>query len=53
MNQKESIGLPFQKNPHLAYRHKFSKFLDGNGVRPVLEVEHLEPWHVKKMMMQK
>lgn len=53
MNQRENQDLPYLKNNQLPYRHKFSKFLDQNGVRPVLEVEHLEPWHVKKVLMQK
>lgn len=38
MNQRETMELPFQKNQNLIYRHKLSKFLDNNGVRPVLEV---------------
>jgi hypothetical protein len=36
-----------------AYRHKFSKFVDENGGRPILEVEPVEPWHVKKVLMEK
>jgi len=29
------------KNARLPYRHKLSKFVDTNGARPVLEVEHI------------
>ena len=36
MNQRESMGLPFKKSSDKHYRHKFSKFVDSNGVRPVL-----------------
>ena len=38
MNQREKMQLNFIKNAKMPYRHKLSKFLDSNGVRPVLEV---------------
>jgi hypothetical protein len=53
MNQRETMDLPFRKNYAPPFRHKFSKFLDSNGVRSILEIEPVEPWHVKKVLMEK
>lgn len=34
------------------YRFRTSKYSSASGIQPILEVEILEPWHVRKIMQQ-
>jgi hypothetical protein len=34
------------------YRFKTSKYSSASGIQPILEVEILEPWHVRKTLQQ-
>jgi hypothetical protein len=54
-NQKEDKDWGWQsrktKNPYI--RRKFCRFESDLGTRPFLTVKLIEPWHVKKLLIQR
>ena len=51
MNQKEEENLEWSKFLYQPYKYKMSKYTDLEGLRPILEVEPNEPWHVRKAQL--
>ncbi len=45
------MGLEWDKFKFLPYKHKMGKYFHLDGLRPILEVEPNEPWHVKKSQL--
>lgn len=51
MNQREELNEKWDKFVCLPYKHKLSKFNHLGGLRPILEVKPIEPWHVRKAQL--
>jgi hypothetical protein len=39
MDQREDLNVEWKKFKYLPYKHKFGKYTDLDGLRPILEVE--------------
>lgn len=46
------MKVEWKKFKYLPYKHKFGKYTHLDGLRPILEVEPNEPWHVRKSQLE-